>query len=101
VAERAIVPDDVQRIQRHILQWTDAEDYFNLIITTGGTGFAQKDHTPEVGANADMPLKAEDLQDLTILCEWTCLLISGLLNRPSRFCFTNMLRDSCKPRTSS
>ena len=43
-----IVPDDVLEIQRNILQWTDGDDFVNLIITTGGTGFAVKDRTPEV-----------------------------------------------------
>jgi gephyrin len=43
-----IVPDNVIEIQRTIQQWSDTEDYFNLIITTGGTGFAIKDITPEV-----------------------------------------------------
>jgi gephyrin len=42
-----IVPDDVVAIQRTIQQWTDTEDSVNLIITTGGTGFALKDRTPE------------------------------------------------------
>jgi gephyrin len=44
-----IVPDSIVEIQRSIQQWSDGEDYFNLIITTGGTGFAVKDVTPEVG----------------------------------------------------
>jgi hypothetical protein len=43
-----IVPDSIIEIQRTIQQWSDGEDYFNLIITTGGTGFAVKDVTPEV-----------------------------------------------------
>ncbi|EEH18355.2 hypothetical protein PABG_00918 [Paracoccidioides brasiliensis Pb03] len=42
-----IVPDNVQEIQRQILSWTDTGNYFNLVITTGGTGFALKDNTPE------------------------------------------------------
>ncbi|QSS53813.1 molybdenum cofactor biosynthesis protein [Histoplasma capsulatum var. duboisii H88] len=42
-----IVPDNVLEIQRQILSWTDVENYFNLVITTGGTGFAVKDNTPE------------------------------------------------------
>jgi gephyrin len=44
-----IVPDSIIEIQRTVQQWSDSEDYFNLIITTGGTGFAVKDVTPEVG----------------------------------------------------
>lgn len=43
-----IVPDDSQRIQNTIIEWTDDEDQFNLILTAGGTGFAVKDITPEV-----------------------------------------------------
>lgn len=46
--ETAIVPDDVLQIQRAITQRTDGSDPFNLIVTSGGTGFAQKDVTPEV-----------------------------------------------------
>jgi len=43
-----IVPDNVLDIQRTICNWTDGEEFFNLIVTTGGTGFAVKDNTPEV-----------------------------------------------------
>lgn len=48
VAETKIVPDNVTDIQRSIMQWADGQDYINLIITSGGTGFAIKDNTPEV-----------------------------------------------------
>jgi Probable molybdopterin binding domain len=45
-----IVPDDATRIELAVRRWTDEEkDQVNLIITTGGTGFATKDITPEVG----------------------------------------------------
>ena len=47
VYESKIVPDDVLGIQQSICRWCDGEDYVNLIITTGGTGFAIKDRTPE------------------------------------------------------
>ncbi|KAF2801621.1 gephyrin [Mytilinidion resinicola] len=47
VSVKEIVPDSVLDIQRFIQRWTDKEDYVNLIITSGGTGFALKDHTPE------------------------------------------------------
>ncbi|KAM5441515.1 hypothetical protein MferCBS31731_003586 [Microsporum ferrugineum] len=43
----AIVPDSVVDIQRHISRWADGEHPFNLIVTSGGTGFAVKDNTPE------------------------------------------------------
>lgn len=44
-----IVPDNVLDIQRTICNWTDGPDWFNLILVSGGTGFAVKDNTPEVG----------------------------------------------------
>ncbi|KAK2736403.1 hypothetical protein FQN57_000780 [Myotisia sp. PD_48] len=43
----AIVPDDELDIKRHICRWADAEVYYNLIITSGGTGFGLRDNTPE------------------------------------------------------
>lgn len=48
VKETHIVTDDVLEIQRQIMAWADGENGINLIITTGGTGFAQFDATPEV-----------------------------------------------------
>ena len=47
VNDRKIVPDDVLSIQREVTSFCDGENYINLLITTGGTGFAVKDHTPE------------------------------------------------------
>lgn len=45
-----IVPDDVERIEAAVRRWADDEkNRVNLIITTGGTGFAVNDLTPEVG----------------------------------------------------
>ncbi len=48
VIERKIVGDVVLDIQRSIIAWTDQIDSPNVIITTGGTGFAVHDSTPEV-----------------------------------------------------
>lgn len=42
-----IVPDDVLAIQRIVREVCDTEDYANVLVTTGGTGFAVKDNTPE------------------------------------------------------
>ena len=50
VAETKIVGDDALDIQRTITLWTDREEAVNVIITTGGTGFAVHDVTPEVRA---------------------------------------------------
>ena len=48
VAETEIVPDSILAIQKTIRSWTDRSDPINLIISSGGTGFATKDVTPEV-----------------------------------------------------
>jgi len=48
VVETKIVGDDVLEIQRGITSWTDQGNNVNVIITTGGTGFAVSDNTPEV-----------------------------------------------------
>ena len=43
-----IVPDDTNTIRDYVTQLCDNDDNFvNLVVTTGGTGFAVKDHTPE------------------------------------------------------
>ena len=49
VDEVQIVGDDVLDIQRSIMAWADKQDAVNLIVSTGGTGFAVHDSTPEVG----------------------------------------------------
>lgn len=48
VISTKIVGDHVLDIQRNITSWTDQETPVNVIITTGGTGFAVHDSTPEV-----------------------------------------------------
>lgn len=46
-----VVPDDYLGIQRHVRQWTDGVEPMSLVVTTGGTGFAERDRTPEVCSN--------------------------------------------------
>ncbi len=46
VAETDIVPDDREHIQAALLEWAD-DLQLDLILTTGGTGFAPRDITPE------------------------------------------------------
>ncbi|OTB12724.1 hypothetical protein K445DRAFT_65812 [Daldinia sp. EC12] len=48
LVDTKIVPDDVTQIQQQVMLWADAaSDHVNLILTTGGTGFAVADNTPE------------------------------------------------------
>lgn len=46
VDKTAIVPDEQDQICAVLKTWTDL-DCLNLILTTGGTGFAPRDITPE------------------------------------------------------
>lgn len=46
VLHTAIVPDDLTQIQEQLRQWADSGN-FDLILTTGGTGFSPRDVTPE------------------------------------------------------
>jgi molybdopterin adenylyltransferase len=46
VAERVLVPDDVNAIVRQLLAWCDGEQA-DLVLTTGGTGLSPTDMTPE------------------------------------------------------
>lgn len=45
-AARAVVPDRTEAIVRALLEWADAGTC-DLIVTTGGTGVAARDVTPE------------------------------------------------------
>jgi molybdenum cofactor synthesis domain-containing protein len=46
VAATRIVPDDVKRISDVLVEWADSGEA-DIILTTGGTGFAPRDVTPE------------------------------------------------------
>ncbi len=46
IAGRDLVPDDRARIEERLRHWADAERC-ELVLTTGGTGFAPSDVTPE------------------------------------------------------
>lgn len=46
VVRQEIVPDMQDRIEQVLLAWADGGE-MDLILTTGGTGFAERDRTPE------------------------------------------------------
>lgn len=47
VHEKIIVSDDFETLHDALFSLTERDDV-NLIVTTGGTGFAERDNTPEV-----------------------------------------------------
>ncbi len=46
IAKTGIVPDEKKMIEATLIDWADS-DIMDLIVTTGGTGFSQRDCTPE------------------------------------------------------
>lgn len=46
ISLRKIVTDDFENLRETLYSLTERED-INLIITTGGTGFSERDNTPE------------------------------------------------------
>ena len=50
VVSVAVCPDDAESIAKQLVQWAD-NDVADLILTTGGTGLAPRDVTPEATAN--------------------------------------------------
>jgi len=69
IPKSKIVPDNVLEIQRAVTGWSDGSEPVNLIITSGGTGFAVNDHTPEVRQRqALFEVNAEIVVRLLLLC---------------------------------
>lgn len=47
LVERAMLPDDFERLSEQIATWCDAGS-IDLVLTTGGTGLSSRDVMPEV-----------------------------------------------------
>lgn len=64
-----IVPDDVLRIQSAITEWTDtdADRAVNVVVTSGGTGFATRDVTPEASSLRSLSLSREPPLDAQLV----------------------------------
>jgi molybdenum cofactor synthesis domain-containing protein len=46
VVKQSLLPDDESAIRQILIEWTDGNEV-DVILTTGGTGFAPRDVTPE------------------------------------------------------
>lgn len=79
LADRAIVPDDVDAIRSRVRQWVEAGEV-DVILTTGGTGFAPRDVTPE----AVRPLFRREMEGFAILFHQASATTVGLSTMQSR-----------------
>lgn len=76
---RIIVPDDVDAIRRQVGIWAD-DPNIDVILTTGGTGFAPRDVTPE----AVKPLLRREMDGFAIVFHQASLATVGVSTLQSR-----------------
>lgn len=50
IAETACLPDDADGLEACFRAWSLAQPRIDLILSTGGTGLAPRDHTPEAAS---------------------------------------------------
>uniref|UniRef100_A0A8C2ZL27 Gephyrin n=1 Tax=Cyclopterus lumpus TaxID=8103 RepID=A0A8C2ZL27_CYCLU len=79
IAAYKIVPDEIAEIKETLLEWCD-EQQLNLILTTGGTGFAPRDVTPE--ATRDVIEREAPGMALAMLMGSLNVTPLGMLSRP-------------------
>ena len=81
LAAKAIVKDEVDAIQAHVRAWV-ANEEIDLIISTGGTGFATRDVTPE----AVRPLFRREMDGFAVLFHQASFGTVGFSTLQSRAC---------------
>lgn len=79
LAGKALVPDEIDAIRAQAESWI-ADEMVDLIITTGGTGFAPRDVTPE----AIRPLFRREMDGFSVLFHQSSFGTVGLSTLQSR-----------------
>uniref|UniRef100_A0A9J7YZX5 Gephyrin n=1 Tax=Cyprinus carpio carpio TaxID=630221 RepID=A0A9J7YZX5_CYPCA len=74
-----IVPDEIDEIKETLIDWCDEKE-LNLILTTGGTGFAPRDVTPE--ATKEVIEREAPGMSLAMLVGSLKVTPLGMLSRP-------------------
>ncbi|MFC7538085.1 molybdenum cofactor biosynthesis protein B [Sphingomonas sp. GCM10030256] len=88
LAGRAIVTDDVEAIRAQVREWV-ADEKVDLILSTGGTGFAPRDVTPE----AVKPLFRREMDGFSIVFHQASLGTVGVSTLQSR-AFAGQIGDT-------
>ena len=88
LAGKAIVKDEVEAIRKQVRAWVDDESV-DVIISTGGTGFAPRDVTPE----AVKPLFRREMDGFSILFHQASFDTVGFSTLQSR-AFAGQIADT-------
>ncbi len=88
LADRALVTDQVEAIRAQVEAWAD-DPSIDLILTTGGTGFAPRDVTPE----AVKPLFRREMEGFSIVFHQASLATVGVATLQSR-AFAGQIGDT-------
>jgi len=92
VAVSAIVPDEQEQIAATLREWSDQKQ-LNLILTTGGTGLAPRDVTPEATLaiiDREAPGIAEALRAMSLQHIRTAMLSRGVAGVRGRTLIINL-----------
>jgi molybdenum cofactor biosynthesis protein B len=81
LAGRAIVTDDAKAVRKQVKQWIKDPD-IDVVITTGGTGFSERDVTPE----AVTPLFEKEIDGFSALFHLLSYKTVGTSTVQSRAC---------------
>lgn len=88
LAARAIVKDDVQAIRYQVWKWIE-DPGVEIVISTGGTGFTERDVTPE----AIMPLLLRVMDGFSVVFHQASMSTIGVSTLQSR-AFAGQAGDS-------
>lgn len=92
IADRALVADDVTSIAAQLIAWCDG-DAADLVLTTGGTGLAPRDITPEatrVAIEREAPGIAERIRMLSLATFPRAALSRGIAGVRGRTLIINL-----------
>ncbi len=92
ISASAIIPDEREQIATVLRAWSD-EQHLNLVLTTGGTGLAPRDVTPEATLSVierEAPGIAEALRAISLQYTRTAMLSRGVAGVRDRTLIINL-----------
>jgi molybdenum cofactor synthesis domain-containing protein len=92
VSAGAIIPDEADRIAATLREWCDSKQ-LNLVLTTGGTGLAPRDVTPEATKaviEREAPGIAEAMRAISLQYTRTAMLSRGVAGVRGRTLIINL-----------